>query len=112
MHNVAGQGAVWAYTDNASESDLRKYGATDETLEITIEILNRANVRTAINPETIEEPKMIDTLLSKNVNPKERTTSNKTGLTIGWIYVYIIAGLIVLLLIYSVYITIRLRKKP
>ena len=111
MHNVAGQGAVWAYTDNASESDLRKYGATDKTLEITIEILNRANVHTAINPEIIEEPIISDTLSSKNEKHKERKPDNKTGLTIDWFYIYIIAGLIILLLIYGVYTTIRLRNR-
>lgn len=111
MHNVAGQGAVWAFTDNASENDLRKYGATDKSLEITIEILNRANVHTLINPEIIEEPELSDTLNSKKEVPYKAKTHNQNGVTIEWLYIYIVGGLIVLLLIYGIYMTIRSRNR-
>lgn len=49
--NVAGQSAVWAYTDRASRSDLRYHGATAATLKTTIAILNEAGVYTALNPK-------------------------------------------------------------
>lgn len=54
MNNIAGQGAVWAYTDKAEESDLRKYGATANSLRLTIEILNKAGVETKLNPTAID----------------------------------------------------------
>jgi hypothetical protein len=50
MNNVAGQGAIWAYTDQAEEGALRNYGATDNSLNLTIEILNKAGVFTKLNP--------------------------------------------------------------
>lgn len=111
MQNVVGQGAVWAYTDNASEKDLRKYGATDRSLEITIEILNSANVHTSINPEITEEPVTPDTLSTKIIEPVVSKSGSRNGITIEWMYVYIIGGLILLLLIYGVYMTIRFRKR-
>jgi hypothetical protein len=40
MNNVAGQGAIWAYTDQAEEAALRNYGATDNSLNLTIEIFD------------------------------------------------------------------------
>lgn len=111
MHNIAGQGAVWAFTDNASEKDLRNYGATNRSLEISIEILNRANVHTSINPEIIEEPVVSDTIITKNDEPVDESSNNKDGLTIGWLYIYIIVGLVLLLLVYGVYMTIRSRGR-
>jgi hypothetical protein len=54
MNNIAGQGAVWAYTDKADEADLRKYGATTNSLQLTIDILNKAGVETKLNPPKVD----------------------------------------------------------
>lgn len=111
MHNVVGQGAVWAYTDNASEEDLRKYGASDRSLEITIEILNRANVLTSINPEKIEEPVVSDSPDSKIIEPDAGKPDKGSRITIDWLYIYIIIGLFLLLILYGVFMTILSRKR-
>jgi hypothetical protein len=110
MHNLAGQGAVWAFTDQVNEKDLRKYGATDKSLEITIEILNEANVYTKINPEIIEKPVISDNIKTQS-DELSNSSSNKYGVTVDWLYIYIGAGVVLALLVYGVYITIRLRRK-
>lgn len=48
MQNVIGQGAVWAHTDDATEDDLRTYGATGETIELTLNLLAKAGVKTKL----------------------------------------------------------------
>ena len=50
MNNIVGQGAIWAYTDTAMEVDLYKYGASEKTIQLTKEILNKAKVNTLLNP--------------------------------------------------------------
>jgi hypothetical protein len=49
--NVIGQGAVWAYTDNATQSDLFRYGADSNTLPLTLHILEKAGVETELAKE-------------------------------------------------------------
>jgi len=49
--NIIGQGAVWAYTDNATEDDLRTYGASDKTLELTLNLLDKAGIKTKLAEE-------------------------------------------------------------
>lgn len=51
MQNVVGQDAVWAYTDNASVEDLSQYGATNESLNLTLLLLEKAKVETKLAKE-------------------------------------------------------------
>jgi hypothetical protein len=70
MNNIAGQGAIWAYTDQAEEAALRNYGAKDNTIKLTIEILNRAGVLTKLNPpstKTIVHKKYIKPVNDNNL---------------------------------------------
>jgi hypothetical protein len=70
MNNIAGQGAIWAYTDQAEEAALRNYGAKDNTIKLTIEILNRAGVLTKLNQpstKTIVHKKYIKPVNDNNL---------------------------------------------
>jgi len=55
MQNIVGQDAVWAYTDNATEHDVRRYGATDASLALTRTLLDRGGVLTPLNPKAEAE---------------------------------------------------------
>lgn len=59
MQNVIGQGAVWAHTDNASEEVLRKYGATDETIDLTLNLLAKAGVKTTLAKQLNFTPQVV-----------------------------------------------------
>ena len=70
MQNMIGQNAVWAYTDNATLAELKNYGATKESIELTLGLLEKAGVKTKlaedlnyISPESFVKVK--DTLLVK-----------------------------------------------
>ncbi len=110
MHNIVGQGAVWACSDNATENDLRTYGATDASLKLTIELLDQAQVKTKLNPP-INEPVKVDSIKPKDKASNKNLISKNQGLTIEWLYVYLISGLFLILLIYSAYLTIQKRRK-
>ena len=95
MHNVVGQGAVWAYTDKATKYDLKKYGATENSLNLTIEILDNAGVVTALNPPT---PQIIDTTFAQNSENDLMETSDKNIVILNKSIVYSLCGVILLLL--------------
>jgi hypothetical protein len=95
MHNVVGQGAVWAYTDNATEEDLRLYGATDESLTLTIELLNKAGIFTSINPQNQEEE--LQEIVEED--PIETIAEQSNVITLNAYIVYGVGALFLLLII-------------
>lgn len=104
MQNVVGQGAVWAYTDNATEDDLRLYGATDASLPLTIEILNKAGVVTNINPSSEEA-------IAEETEEVVTETQTTSQITLDAYLVYIGAGVILLLLFTTALSLFRKKNK-
>ena len=93
MNNIAGQGAVWAYTDGATEEDLLKYGATNTSIEKTIEILNKSNVVTRLNPILINDSSKVDSKVNRSSEAKY-----KYHILVNTYYIYL-AGAVFLILI-------------
>lgn len=107
MHNVVGQGAVWAYTDNATEEDIRKYGATGASIELTIQVLNKAGVTTQLNPHQITDT---DSIIVQTVTPIPTTNPDQDVILLDTYIVYIAGGIILLLLGSTVFLLIRIKK--
>jgi hypothetical protein len=95
IQNVAGQHAMWAYTDKIGIEDIKPYGMDSLSLKNTIEILNSVHVYTNLNPEPT----------SQTALPNEE---NDTYIVKKW-YVYTAGGVFALLLI--VIFVVSTRKK-
>ncbi|MFN6378921.1 MAG: hypothetical protein ACK4WD_06585 [Flavobacteriales bacterium] len=108
MHNVVGQGAVWAYTDNATEEDIRKYGATDASIELTIQVLNRAGVSTQLNPTSQPTADTNTTIIQADIVPA--VTSNKNIISLDAYIVYSAGGVLLILLGSTVFLLLRRRN--
>lgn len=93
MQNIVGQGAVWAYTDNATEEDLRLYGATSTSLPLTIEILNKAGVITNINPQSEVE------IIQEDAKETKTEDNSDNIIKLNAYLVYGCIGLILLLVV-------------
>lgn len=106
MNNIVGQGAVWAYTDNVTEKDLRKYGATNNSIKLTIELLNKANVFTQINKQikTIVKKKKLKHALS------EERKNDKNEIVINKPFFYFLNGLSILAIMLIIGLLIRIKK--
>jgi hypothetical protein len=107
MHNIVGQGAVWAYTDKATEEDIRKYGATDASIELTIQVLNKAGVTTQLNPPQIPNT---DSTLVQTDTDISTVTPNENVISLDVNIIYISGGIIFLLLGSTVFLLIRSKK--
>lgn len=109
MHNIVGQGAVWAYTDQATEEDLMRYGATESSLEMTVAVLNRAGVITQLNP-----PRPVNTLKKDPVfianNLPTHVKEDKNVITLHAYLVYGGAALILILLGSTAFLILRKSK--
>jgi len=107
MQNIVGQSAVWAYTDNATEQDIRKYGATNASIELTIQVLNSAGVSTLLNP-----PATVDS--APAVPPADtrlpETFPDSTFVPIESWVLYSACGIILLLLGTVVFLLIKKRS--
>ena len=112
MHNIVGQGAVWAYTDNAIEDDLRHYGATDNSLQMTIQVLNKAKVITKLNPPSAPTADILqkDTTAVQTGTSITTAVPNKNVFTLDAYIVYSGGGVLLLLLGSTVFLLIRKRK--
>lgn len=108
MHNVVGQGAVWAYTDSATEPSLRRYGATDASLELTIQVLNKAGVSTLLNPPKFPEK---DSANEVAVPIAAATTSNHRFILLNANIVYLASAVILLLFGTTLFLLIKRRKR-
>jgi hypothetical protein len=122
MQNVAGQAAVWSYTDKASEADVRRYGSTTASLKITAELLKRAGVQTALSSfresastpagpnldslrNSIREEIAREEKLAKQAEPVDNSFHLSPTLVYGG------AGLLLLLLGTTTALAIHQRKK-
>ncbi|MFT4600427.1 MAG: hypothetical protein ACI857_000601 [Arenicella sp.] len=76
MQNICGQGAVWAYTDKATEDDLMNYGATESSIENTKIILENAGVSTPLH-------EIEDDIALEDSGQKVELTENKTTTSSG-----------------------------
>ena len=107
MQNVVGQGAVWAFTDNATEEEIRKYGATDASIEMTIQILNRAGVSTQLNPSSTTHT---DSTFVHADFPVKNVIPERNVISIDAYIFYSTCGIILLLLGSTIFLVIRKRK--
>lgn len=73
MQNVVGQDAVWAYMDNANIDELTQYGATTESLKLTMLLLEKAGVKTSLAKELNFIPK-------EEIKAEQDSTINKLTL--------------------------------
>ncbi len=110
MQNIVGQSAVWAYTDDASEEDVRYYGANDATLKLTAQILNNAHVTTKLNPQN-ETEKKEDELIVRHSEPVVVSSKlSRNGTYIPAYLYYGGMGLIVVLTFTTFYYANRNKK--
>ncbi len=109
MQNVIGQGAVWAYTDDATESDLRRYGATQYTLDMTAELLTLSGTAT---PFTQVQDSLAQVSL---VIPLSEDESNEGMLTptitLDLYVFYGATGIFLILLSVTIYLVFKKRKQ-
>jgi hypothetical protein len=108
MNNIAGQGAVWAYTDGATEDDLRKYGATDNSLRLTIYILNEARVKTKLNPPIAASA---DSVMHGDPTTASFEDMNDDFISIPRNVFYSACGFMILLLCLTLFSVFRKRKR-
>lgn len=108
MHNVVGQGAIWAYTDNATEEDIRKYGATDASIELTIQVLNKAGVTTQLNPPSQPISDIDTTVVQADAVPT--VIPDENVILLDAYIVYAGAGVILLLLGSTIFLVFRKRN--
>jgi hypothetical protein len=119
MQNVIGQGAVWAYTDNATEEDLRTYGARDETLELTLNLLAKAGIKTKLAEELNFVPPTIieankDSIIHSLSNDLDYANTvlkyKKENIELNPIAFYSGIGVIILIIGATTYLAFRKRK--
>lgn len=108
MHNVVGQGAVWAYTDNETEEDIRKYGATEASIELTIQVLNKAGVNTKLNPPSQPIAEIEPTVILADTVPT--VIPDENSILIDAYIVYTAAGAILILLCSTIFLVYRKRN--
>ncbi len=97
MQNICGQGAIWAYTDSATDDDLMKYGADSKSLEITKSILTNAQVSTPLHQIHEDEP--IDTTFNlEEVTEGIEAEESSEDITISNLIFYGIMAIGVLLI--------------
>lgn len=107
MQNIVGQGAIWAYTDKATKDDLTKYGATENSLDLTIGILNNAGVTTKINPQPT---KIIDSTFIQTSEISLEENSGKNIVALNKSVAYSACGVIFLLLGSTLLLLFKNRK--
>jgi hypothetical protein len=93
IQNMIGQYALWAYTDEADLKELEKYGADSLTIDLTKNILNKLSIKTTLNNE-----KQIEETLPDNT------------IKVSKILIYSTGGLVLLLLITTIYLLVRKRR--
>lgn len=108
MQNVIGQGAVWAYTDHATESDLRRYGATQYTLAMTGELLTQSGTMTPFTKTQDSLDQALIIPLSENETSEGML--NPT-ITLDLYVFYGATGVFLILLSITVYLAFKKRKK-
>jgi hypothetical protein len=90
---MIGQHALWSYTDEADLKELEKYGADSLTIDLTKNILNELSIKTTLNNE-----KQIEETLPDNT------------IKVSKILIYSTGGLVLLLLITTIYLLVRKRR--
>ena len=119
MQNVIGQGAVWAYTDNANVNDLMTYGANERTIELTLQLLDKAGVKTKlveeldfISTDSIENKKdsLIIALNKELDNAKSEINSNSNKVKLDYYIVYSGIGLLIILVGTITYLAVKKTK--
>lgn len=93
LQNVAGQHAMWAYTDKITVDDIKPYGLDSLSLINSIAILNNSHVYTLLNPQPAPKVAL----------PQEE---NDTFIIKKW-YVYIAGGTFALLLIVLIVVSTK-----
>ncbi len=60
IQNMAAQHALWAYTDNVTFQELKKYGADSLTISISNKILDDLSIKTRINSKKKSKKILVD----------------------------------------------------
>lgn len=92
IQNMLGQHALWAFTDQAENEELLKYGADSLSIEKTKEILNNLNLETKLTP-------------------KNDTKKLKYKISLNRYYVFIGAALLLIFTTTTIILFLRRKKK-
>jgi hypothetical protein len=112
MQNVAGQGAVWSFTDNANIDDLIKYGATESSIEITFDILNKAGIVTELSSKKQASLDSINQIIidfeKDFISTENSENDNSINIELNTFYFFIIVSFFLICII--IFLLIKKRK--